>query len=141
MRSVNSKGQFSFVWIFAILAGGAILALAIWGATQAGSSLRYQGDSEVAKSISILTDPMQSGFAEGSFGKISFQQGTRINNICSDFEFGKNDISVATHSRVGEEWERAGVATAVHNKYIFSEEINQGLDYYVFSKSLYFPIM
>jgi len=139
MRSVNCKGQFSFVWLFAILTGAAILALAIWGATQAGDSLRYQADSEVAKSISILTDPMQSGFAEGSFGKISFQQETRINNFCLDSGFGKNDISVSTRSGVGEAWNSAGVATSVHNKYIFSEERNQGLDYYVFSKSFDFP--
>ncbi|NPE27045.1 hypothetical protein HNV12_03520 [Methanococcoides sp. SA1] len=133
------RGQFNFVWLFAILAGGAILALAIWGALQTGDTLRYGGDTQVGKSISILTNPLQTGFAESSYGVISFQQETRINNICLDSGFGKNDISVATRSGVGEEWNLAGGATSIHNKYIFSEEINEGLDYSVFSKAFDFP--
>ncbi len=134
------RAQFNFVWIFAILAGGSILALAIWGAVQAGDSLRYKSDTEAAKSISILTDPLQAGFAEGSFGQISFQQETRLNNIClAGPGFGKNDISTASRSGVGREWNLAGGATSIHNKYIFSKEKNEGLDYYVFSKPFKFP--
>ena len=116
------KGQFNFVWIFALVAGGAILALAVYGATQAGDTMRFQSDTEVAKSISIITDPLQAGFADGSFGRISFRQETRINNICFDGEFGKNDISVATRSDVGEEWKSSGGATSIRNKYIFSPD-------------------
>lgn len=134
------KGQFNFVWIFAILAGGTILVLAIWGAVQTGDTLRYGSDTAAAKSVAILTDPLQAGFAEGSFGKIMFRQETRINNIClSDGSFGKNDISVATRSGVGAEWNFAGGASSVHNKYIFSKEKNEGLDFYVFSKPFEFP--
>ncbi len=133
------RAQFNFVWLFAILAGGAILALAIWGATQAGDTLRFQSDSEAAASISILTNPLQSGFAEGSFGKISFRGETRINNICLDSGFGKNDISVATRSGVGTEWNLAGGAVSIHNKYIFSEGVVEGEDFFVFSKAFEFP--
>ena len=134
------KGEFSFVWIFSILAGGAILVLAIYGAVQTGDTLRYGSDTVSAKSISILTDPLQAGFAEGSFGKIVFRQETRINNIClNDGKFGQNDISVATRSDVGEEWNFGGGASSVHNKYIFSEEQDEGFDFYVFSKPFEFP--
>lgn len=139
MKRFCKRGQFNFVWLFAILAGGAILALAIWGALQAGDTIRYQSDTEAAMSISILTNPLQSGFAEGSFGMISFQSLSRINNVCSDFEFGKNDISVAASSGVGREWNDAGGAVPVHDKYIFSEEAAEGEDFYVFSKSFDFP--
>lgn len=135
----NKDGQFNFVWLFAIVAGGAILFLAIFGAIKAGDTARFQSDTEAAKSISIITDPLQAGFAEGSFGKIMFKQETRINNICFDEQFGKNDISVATRSDIGEEWNLAGGATSIHNKYIFSSEKNTGEDYYVFSKAFYFP--
>jgi len=136
---MTKKGQFNFVWIFAILAGGTILALAIWGATQAGDTLRFQSDTEAGKSISILTDPLQSGFAEGSFGKISFRQETRLRNVCLGPGFGKNDISIAMQSGVGEKWNSAGGATSVYNKYIFSEEVNEGEDFFVFSKAFNFP--
>ena len=133
------KGQFNFVWLFAIIAGGAILFLAIYGALSFGETMRFRSDTEVAKSIAIITDPLQAGFAEGSFGKILFRQETRINNVCFDNEFGKNDISVATRSDVGEEWNLPGGATSIHNKYIFSSGKSSGLDYYVFSKSFDFP--
>ena len=133
------RGQFNFVWLFAIVAGGAILFLAVYGALRFGDTARFQSDSEVAKSIAIITDPLQAGFAEGSFGKIMFQQETRINNVCFDDEFGKNDISVSTWSGIGEEWNLPGGATSIHNKYIFSSGKSSGLDYYVFSKSFDFP--
>ena len=133
------RGQFNFVWLFAIIVGGAILVLAIYGATQAGDTARYQSDSEVAKSIAIITDPLQAGFGESSFGRISFNDETRINNICLSGGFGKNEISVATRSGVGKEWNLAGGATSIHNKYIFSSERSSGEDYYVFSKGFDFP--
>lgn len=133
------KAQFNFVWLFAIIAGSAILFLAIFGAVRTGDSARFQIDTEVAKSISVLTDPLQAGFSEGSFGRITFRQETMINNICFSENFGKNDISVATKSTVGEEWNLAGGATSIHNKYIFSSEKNFGKDYYVFSKPFKFP--
>ena len=133
------KAQFNFAWIFAIVVGGAILFLAIFGAMKAGDTYRYQSDTEIAKSLSVITDPLQSGFSEGSFGKISFGQETRINNICFEGGFGKNDISVSTRSEIGEEWNLPGGATSIHNKYFFSSEKSSGLDYYVFSKSFNFP--
>jgi len=142
---MNDKGQFNFVWLFAIIVGGAILVLAIYGATKAGDSRRFQTDSEVAKSISIITDPLQAGFAEGSFGKISFRQETRINNFCigpSSFDrgkFGRNKISVSTKSNVGNEWNIPGESVSIYDKYIFSSEADSGREYYVFSKPFEFP--
>lgn len=135
----SKKAQFNFVWMFAIFAGGAILVLAIFGAMKMGDTERFQSDTEAAKSISILTDPLQAGFADGSFGKISFNQETRINNICFSEKFGKNDISVAMQSDVGKKWNLAGGATSIHNKYIFSSEKNSGENYYVLSKPFNFP--
>ncbi|MFH0711772.1 MAG: hypothetical protein V1889_01305 [archaeon] len=135
----RKHGQFNFVWLFAIVAGGAILFLAIYGVLRFGDTARFQSDTEAAKSIAIITDPLQAGFAEGKFGRISFQQESRINNICFDDGFGKNDISVATRSDIGEEWNLPGGASSIHNKYIFSSGKSSGLDYYVFSKPFNFP--
>jgi len=141
----NKNGQFSFVWLFAIIVGGAILVLAIYGAMKAGDTKRFQTDSEIAKTLSIITDPLQAGFAEGSFGKISFKQETRINNFCiepsllNEEEFGRNKISVSTKSDIGEKWNIAGEPTSIYNKYIFSSEADSGKEYYVFSKPFEFP--
>ena len=134
-----NRSEFNFVWLFAIIAGAAILVLAIYGATRFADTFRFQSDTEIAKQIEIITDPLQAGFAEGSFGKISFRAETRINNRCYDDEFGKNEISVATRSRIGEEWKPAGAEISIHNKYIFSSPSNSGEEYYVFSKPFNFP--
>lgn len=139
MKRGTKKGQFNFAWLFAIIAGGAILFLAIYGATKSGDTARYQSDTEIAKSISILTDPLQAGYTEGSYGSMKFKDETRITNVCLPGGFGKNDLSVSTRSDMGEEWKPAGGATSVHNKYIFSPEQNSGVDYYVFSKPFKFP--
>jgi len=133
------RGEFNFVWLFAIIAGAAILILAVYGATRLADTTRFQTDTEVGKKLSIITDPLQAGFAEGSFGKIIFRSETRVNNYCDSGEFGKNEISVSTRSRIGEEWKLAGGATSIHNKYIFSSPQNSGKEYYVFSKPFNFP--
>lgn len=136
---MKKKGEFNFVWLFAIIAGASILFLAIYGAMGVGNTARYQSDSEIAKSISIITDPMQAGFSEGKHGSITFGEETRINNFCDDDGFGKNDISVKTRSNVGKEWVKSGVEVPVTNKYIFSSNNDSGKKYYVFSKPFYFP--
>ncbi|MFA5061140.1 MAG: hypothetical protein WC494_02405 [Candidatus Pacearchaeota archaeon] len=136
---MSKRGEFNFVWLFAIIAGGAILILAVYGAFKFSETQKYEGDTEIAKSLATLTDPMQAGFAEGSYGKILFNQETRIRNICFEEGLGKNDISISTESGVGERWGEYGGAISVHNKYIFSDGINQGKEFYVFSKPFEFP--
>lgn len=133
------KGQFNFAWLFALIVGAVILVLAIYGALRIGDTQRFQTDTEVAQKIEILTNPLQAGFSEGSFGRIIFNSETKINNICFSGGFGKNDISVSTRSGIGEEWNLAGGAISVHNKYIFSGGVEQGEEFYVFSKPFYYP--
>lgn len=140
IKKINKRAiEFNFEWLFAIIAGATILILAVYGVSRLGNTQRYQTDSEIAKQLAIITDPLQAGFAEGVFSKISFNQDTRINNICLSGDFGKNDLSVSTKSGVGSEWQQAGGATSIHNKYIFSDAANYGRNYYVFSTPFYFP--
>ena len=138
-RSFDKKAQIHFGWIFAVLVGGAILFFAIYGAMKTGDTQRLQTDSQVAKSISVLTDPLQAGFSEGSKGEIHFKKITRINNNCYDNAFGRNDLSVSTRSDIGKEWNTPGVETSIYNKYIFSKERTEAKDFYVFSKPLELP--
>ena len=51
----RKKGEFNFNILFAIIAGGAILVLAIYGAVKIGNTQRFQTDTEIAKKLSILT--------------------------------------------------------------------------------------
>jgi len=130
MRNISKKAEFNFELIFAIFAGSAILILAIYGAVKFGGGIKYQSDSELAKQISIMFDPMQAGFAEGRSSILKFNQETRINNNCLKGGFGTNEISASTNIK-GKY--TPGAATSVKNKYIFSSA-EGGKEYAIFSK-------
>ncbi len=136
---MNKRGEFNFSLIFALVAGAAILVLAIYGAMKVSDTQRYQTDSEIAKKIAILTDPLQAGFAEGKKGEITFTADTRINNYCLDGQFGANEISVSTRAEIGDEWKDSGAATTIRSKYIFSGMRETGKKFTIFSKQFYFP--
>ncbi len=133
------RGEFNFALLFGIIVGAAILILAVYGALNISDSQGYKLNTEIAKEMSILTNPMQAGFAEGKFGKMEFNSEVRINNFCVDEGFGENRISAASRKRVGEEWDLAGGSTSIHNKYIFSDKQEEGKEFYIFSKPFYFP--
>jgi hypothetical protein len=131
MRKIKKRGEFNFEWIFAMIAGAAILILAIYGAVRFGNTLKYQSDSELSKQLSIILDPLQPGFAEGKSSRVIFNQNTRINNFCESYGFGSNKVSISTESKGS--WGEPGAGTSIINKYIFSSA-EGGKDYVVFSK-------
>ncbi|MEI7718375.1 MAG: hypothetical protein WCI72_00790 [archaeon] len=134
---LNKKGEFNFVLIFAIVAGSMILLLAIYGAVKAGSGLQKQTEFELAKSLDIITNPLQAGFAEGSTSRITFRRDTRINNECdTDSKFGENVISVQTKASVGQAWTDNPGEYKIFNKYLFSN-FQEGKTFYVYSKPFY----
>lgn len=132
---INKRGQFDFVLLFASFAGIVILLLAIYGAVKVGSTFGTQNEAELAKSLDIITNPLQAGFAEGSTSQIIFKKTTRINNYCDTFDskFGKNIISVQTKSSVGQKWSDNPTEYSINNKYIFSDFI-EGEKFYIYSK-------
>lgn len=135
---INKRGDFDFVLLFAIVAGSIILLIAIYGAVKAGSGFQRQTEAELAKSIDIITNPLQAGFAEGSKSYISFKKETRIENECdiTNSKFGRNIISVQTKSSIGDKWSVNPQKYAINNKYLFTE-LNDGKLFYVYSKPFY----
>jgi len=141
MKVIYSRGQFNFTWLFAIIVGSMIFFLAIFAALQFGNSQRTAVDSSVAKELNILTNPLQVGFGEASYGSIIFNKETKIFNTCFEpaQDFGRNELSVATRSNIGEEFNTPGISTKTPNKYIFSEERVIGETYYILSKPFFLP--
>jgi hypothetical protein len=131
MKKIKKKAEFNFEWLFALIAGGMILMLAVYGAVRFSGVFKTQSDSELAKKIAIIVDPMQAGFAEGKSSIIEFNQETRINNRCENEEYGSNRISVSTKS--GDKWGENGAETIVKNKYLFTSQVS-GKKFVVFSK-------
>jgi hypothetical protein len=135
----RKRAQMNFELIFALIAGAAILVLAIYGAMRFGETGKIQTDTEIAKKISVFTAPMQAGISSGKSSKISFSSPARIYNRCLDGNFGENRISVSSSSRAGKEWTLPGGEISVEDKYIFSSEMEEGKELYVFSKPFEFP--
>lgn len=132
------KGEFSFVWLFAILAGAAILMLAIYGATKSTSTMRYAQEAELTKSFSVILGPLGAGFSDSKKSTVAFKQDTRIENYCSDIKFGENTLSLSTKSSTGETWTENGAETSIKHQYVFSSfQENKKFD--VFSKPFDYP--
>lgn len=132
MGLIRKKGDFNFVWLFAVIAGTAILLLAVYGAVRYGKTTAYTQDTEIAKSLSVVTDSMQAGFASGRLSTIRFKKDTLIENDCFLGSFGYNEISVMTQERPNENFESLGVPIEVLNKYLFISD-KPGKEFYVFS--------
>lgn len=138
LKKLNKKADFDFVWLFAILAGAAILMLSIYGATRGADTLRYQQETQQARSLSVVLGPLQAGFADSKTNVISFKQDTRITNFCSEEGFGTNKLSTATKSNIGDKWSQQGGETTIKNQYIFSS-FQEGKNFEVFSKPFNYP--
>ena len=101
MRSLRKIGDkkgiaMSFNWIFAILAGGFILFLAIFSAgkfIRTGEQILY---TETAASLISLLDPLETGLASGKAHEIGFKKKSKIFFDCEENlnpPFGKQTIS------------------------------------------------
>lgn len=138
---MNKRGfEFSFAWIFAVIVGAIILFLAIYGVSKLIGTGRYQIDTVTAKELSIIFEPMEVGLASGKSSIANLREDTRIYNDCySSGNFGKHRISLATKSGLGGKWKEPGGEISVPNKYIFSQDVEQGKTVYFFSKPFEMP--
>ncbi len=130
----NKKADFNFVWLFAIIAGTAFLMLAVYGAIKIGGGLKLRGDTEIAKALETIADPLQPGFAESTTGKITFARASQINPSCyGDGGFGYHMISVISESDFLKNSPPTPIEIKIPNKYIFAEQ-DFGKEFTVFSK-------
>ncbi len=138
---MNKMGlEMNFAWIFSILVGAVILFLAIYSATQFIDFSRFRTDTEAAKSLTILFEPLGTGIEEGKLAVIELPQNTRIYNDCDETGsgaakyFGKQEISLAQESTIGKKWSNPGGGIAIYDKYIFSDSLEEGKTVYAFIK-------
>jgi len=128
-----------FNWIFAIIVGGIILFLAIYGAVKIigiGEQVSY---TESAAKLIVLLDPLETGLASGKSGEINFQKDTRTFYTCEERDnrpFGKQTIAFSEKT-IGNEYGEKGQEVSVKSKYVFAENIVEGKDLYLFSKPFF----
>jgi len=129
----------SFAWIFAIIAGAIIIFLAIYAVTNLIGTFKNVRNSETGLEIGTLLTPFETSIIEGLTNPIKTREETEINNICNDNgDFGTQKISVKVISKIGREGFK-GEESSFKNKYLFSEKVIKGKEFYILSKPLDFP--
>ncbi len=137
----TKKGfEMSFSTIFALIAGAAILFLALYFAARFIGSQQTRIDAETATKLAVLMDPLETSLGESKSNILNFVTETRIHNdLCLiDGNFGNQEIGIAS-SGFGDKWKRPTYGKKQYNKYIFSDEVEEGKEFYVFVKSFNLP--
>jgi len=137
-KNKNGALEFSFAWIFAIIAGLFIIFLAIYGVTKFIGLENAAGNAESAKDIGVLMNPLESSFEALKRTMMTTPVETRIYTTCSNNSlFGEQTIR--TSQKVYNKWSDEGVDVAFQNKYIFSKDPVDGKNFYLFSESFEVP--
>lgn len=131
--------EISFAWLFGIIAGAIILALAIFAAVRIMNIGQSSTGAETQNQIAVLLNPLETSFQTGQVVSLSLPAETRIYNECDSKVgfFGEQIISVSQES-LGR-WSERSLGTSFPNKYIFSESIPEGKKFFLFSKPFEFP--
>lgn len=135
----NKKGfQISFAWLFAIIAGGFILFLAIYGVIRI---MDTGGDITSAKTgaeIGVLLNPLETGFESERTVLLTMPVETRIHNKYNTYgNFGAQIIQISQKSYG--KWSQTDVDISFPNKYIFSDSVVEGKKFFIFFKPFKFP--
>jgi hypothetical protein len=137
---MRKRGQLniSFGWLFALIAGGAILFLAIYASTKIIQSGQTQIDAQTGKQVGILLDPLETGVESAKSTSMTFPVETRILSECSDFGyFGEQFIQVSQKSL--NRWTNTNMKISFENKYIFANSTIEGEKFNIFTKPFEFP--
>ena len=136
----NKKGylQISFGWLFAIIVGIIIIALAIYFVTKMMGTQGTIQSAKTGKEIGILLNPLETSFESAVTSSIIFPKETRIYSRCDNFgNFGNQGIEVLQKNF--NKWSETNIEVSFQNKYIFSERYIEGKVFYIFSKPFEFP--
>ncbi len=135
----NKKGfQMSFAWLFAIIVGGFILFLTIYGATKLMDGGQQEQAAKTGKEIEVLLNPIETSFESGKSASIYLPVESRIYNKCDNSgEFGTQYIELSQKSF--NKWTQTDLTAGTPNKYIFSNNYVEGKTFYLFSKPFRLP--
>jgi hypothetical protein len=140
---MNKKGfmQMPFSWMFGLIVGAIILALAIYAAIQLGGVGGTEQDVITSKDLGILLNPLEIGFETGKTTLLSLPKETRIYSLCQkadqDEEFGRQKFRIS-QKNFGK-WSDTHLDVSFFNKYVFAPVPAEGKRFIIFSKPFEFP--
>lgn len=131
--------EMSFTFIFSIIAGAVILFLAIFLASKIINAFQEKNQQQASSQLSILLDPLETSLESGISRLLSFNSEITIyNDKCSAYgNFGEQRIGVS-YSSFGKKGSPS-YGKYQYDKYIFSEEVEQSKEFYIFSKPFKMP--
>jgi len=130
-----------FNWIFAIIAGGFILFLAIYAAGKFIKTSEQATYTQTAASLASLIDPLETGLVSGKSYMIPLNKKSKVFFDCDerkDPPFGRQTIAF-TGQTFGNEYGETGGRVSLRNKHLFVEDVIEGKKMYFFSKPLFMP--
>ena len=127
---MNKRGvEFTFSWIFAIIAGAVILISAVYITTKFIGSERYVADTFIASELNTILNPIETNLEDSKYASIDFVDETRVFNECSNSgTFGKQQISTSSKLGIGKDWGEQSARKTSFNRYIFSRSVEQTND-------------
>ena len=132
----NKKAlEMSFAWIFAIIAGAAILFLAVYIAIALVNVGEYEVNTKTTQAIINLLDPLQTSSEEGKTPEpLTLAKETRIYTMCSSSgNFGENRLQIQEKSGFRDnQWTEKSGDIGTINQYVFSDETIEGKKLYFF---------
>jgi len=138
----NRKGiEMSFSWLFAMVAGGFILFLAIYAAVRVIEVGEVFSNTVTAKQMVSIFDPQETGLAAGKSRSLNTKLETKFYFDCNELTdppFGRESISV-TDKLFKEKYTEIGDLVSFNNKYIFVENEIDGKNFYMFSMGFLMP--
>lgn len=139
----NKRGiEMGFNWLFAIMAGGFILFLAIFAAGKMVSFGSVTANTLNAKNFVNILETWEAGLAAGvKPPELRFKTDTQLYFTCSDnmdLPFGKQSVS-ASDKVFNERYTQGGYDVTIKSKYIYTENMLEGKKFFPFSVGFFMP--
>jgi hypothetical protein len=136
----NKKGvEMNFSLIFALIVGAVILFLAIYFAITITDSGGEVTSSLAAQELTLRLEPFELGIASGSSEKFEFKDNILLENYCyTDKTFGSQEI-ILSEKYLSKKDTQRGIPITITNKYVFSNQEEQGETLQVFVKPAEMP--
>ncbi|MAG07699.1 hypothetical protein CMI46_02690 [Candidatus Pacearchaeota archaeon] len=124
----NKRGlEMGFGWMFAILAGMAILFLALFGVSQFIDTSQGEINTKIAAEFTNVLDPLQTSVSESSGNSITLPAESRIFTSCNlDNGFGETRVRFSEKIGFRDEWSAIGGDVSTENSYLFAEDEMEG---------------
>lgn len=137
---MNKKGylDISFSWIFAIIVGIIFIFGAVYGVSKIIGVKDTEFSATSGTTLSNILGPLETSIEAGKSVRVTFPTDVRLETFCNSAgDFGSERVQTDGY-RKGE-YSDSGIQIDFENKYLFTQKMNEGKNFYAFSFLFEFP--